>query len=129
MTVRYTLGVNSYTNIIRDYQGLLNKQINLSLPLITGALIYKKNKQEQKIFVGKEIDLRCLQKDNYWIKKYDLILDELIELVLNGYERACLLNYKKYDQVIVGVCNDDIIVPYYYALRSKLNNEIKEREI
>ena len=73
--------------------------------------------------------MRCLQKDNYWIKKYDLILDDLIELVLNGYERACLLNYKKYDQVIVGVCNDDIIVPDYYALRSKLNNEIKEREI
>ena len=129
MTVRYTLGVNSFTNETKDYQELLNKQISLSLPLITGALILKGKKEEQKIYVGKEINLHCLQKDNYWIKKYDLILDDLIELVLNGYERACLLNYKKYDQVIVGVCNDDIIVPDYYALRSKLNSEIKEREI
>ena len=129
MTVRYTLGLNSFTNETKDYQELLNKQISLSLPLITGVLILKGKKEEQKIYVGKEINLHCLQKDNYWIKKYDLLLDDLVELALNGYERACLLNYKKYDQVVVGVKKSDIIVPDYYALRAKLNAEIKESEV
>lgn len=128
MTVKYTLGVNSFTNETKDYEGLLNKQINLSLPLITSALILKGKKEEQKIYVGKEIDLHCLQKDNYWVKKYDLLFEELVELALNGYKRACLLNYKKYDQVLIGVRESEIIVPDYYALRAKLNAQV-ERNI
>ena len=39
------------------------------------------------------------------------------DLSLKGYSKACLLNFKKYNQIIVGINNEDMIVNDYYDLK------------
>ena len=46
-----------------------------------------------------------------------------MEIALQGFKRACLLNYKKYDQIIVGVGEKDIVVPDYFALKKIISVE------
>lgn len=98
----------------------LDKQFQLSIPLITGVRIkYTKNKKHylHKIYVGKEINLKEYIHQDYLLDKYNLEASDIADLGVLGYERACLLNFKKYDQIMVGVDQDSIIVPDYYALK------------
>ena len=124
--ISYVIGKSSYTKKIdigdRENIEIMNKQLSLSIPLITGAKIENK-KETKKIFVGKEIDLQSITTKNYWLEKYELSLDELMEIALQGFKRACLLNYKKYDQIIVGVGEKDIVVPDYFALKKIISVE------
>ncbi len=124
--ISYVIGKSSYTKKIdiedRENIEIMNKQLSLSIPLITGAKIENK-KETKKIFVGKEIDLQSITTKNYWLEKYELSLDELMEIALHGFKRACLLNYKKYDQIIVGVGEKDIVVPDYFALKKIISVE------
>lgn len=132
--ISYIIGKSSYTKKIniedRENIEIMNKQFSLSIPLITGVKI--ENKREiKKIFVGKEIDLQSITTKNYWLEKYELSLEELMEIALQGFKRACLLNYKKYDQIIVGVGEKDIIVPDYFALKKFIVDEkncLKEKK-
>ncbi len=124
--ISYVIGKSSYTKKIdigdRENIEIMNKQLSLSIPLITGAKI-ENQKETKKIFVGKEIDLQSITTKNYWLEKYELSLDELMEIALQGFKRACLLNYKKYDQIIVGVGEKDIVVPDYFALKKIISVE------
>ena len=132
--ISYVIGKSSYTKKIdiEDSENIeiMNKQLSLSIPLITGAKIENK-RETKKIFVGKEINLQSITTKNYWLEKYELSLDELMEIALQGFKRACLLNYKKYEQIIVGVGEEDIIVPDYFALKKLIVDEkncLKEKK-
>ena len=120
MKISYVIGTNSYTKEVNltsnESLEIMNKQLSLSIPLITGAKI-KRKKRVKQIFVGKELSLSSLHKNNFWLQKYDLSLEEVMDIALQGYKRACLLNYKKYDQILVGVHDEDIIVPDYFSLK------------
>lgn len=97
----------------------LVKQISLSIPLITSVTLKTKQKKElYSIYVGKEFYLNC--SNDYYIEKYDLDAEELERFKDAGYERVCLLNYKKYDPVIIGLKKSDKVVPDYYALKSNM---------
>ncbi len=132
--ISYVIGKSSYTKKIdiEDQENIeiINKQFSLSIPLITGVKI--ENKKETKtIFVGKEIDLQNIITKNYLLEKYELSLEALMEIALQGFKRACLLNYKKYDQIVVGVREKDIIVPDYFALKKLIIDEtncLEEKE-
>ena len=109
---------------------ILEKQFNLSIPLITGAnIIWKTKKKEEnhKIYVGKEILLQELGKEKFKLEKFQISLEELADLAVLGYKRACILNYKKYDQILVGVEDDATIVPDYFALK-KILLQIKSNQ-
>lgn len=125
MKIQYLVGTSSYTPFyeIKNNNGMdiINKQLSMSVPLITGACL-KDNHNIQNIYVGKEISLKDINERNYWIQKYDLPIDHLIDIALKGYKRACVLNYKKYDSVVVGVKDNDIIVPDYYALKNRIES-------
>lgn len=125
--IEYFIGTTSRTQEFHKQDNLqfLNKQFQLSIPLITGArVIYQENKKEfsKKIYVGKEISLKDYRKDKYLLEKFDISMAELADVATLGYERACLLNFKKYDQVLIGVLEDDLIVPDYYALKNVLSD-------
>lgn len=97
----------------------LVRQISLSIPLITSITLKTKQQEElYSIYVGKEFHLNCF--DEYYIEKYDLNVEELERFRDAGYERVCLLNYKKYDPVIIGLKKEDKVVPDYYALKSNM---------
>ena len=70
------------------------------------------------IYVGKELRLNAT--NDYYVSKYDLDEGELIRLRNEGYTRVCLLNYKKYDLVMVGLHKEDKVVPDYFALKRNL---------
>ena len=70
------------------------------------------------IYVGKEIALDAQSK--YYIEKYDLDKEELARFKQRGYERVCLLNFKKYDLILIGLKKQDRVVPDYYALKNNL---------
>ncbi len=128
MKISYVIGTNSYTKEVNltsnESLEIMNKQLSLSIPLITGAKI-KRKKRVKQIFVGKELSLSSLHKNNFWLQKYDLSLEEVMDIALQGYKRACLLNYKKYDQILVGVHDEDIIVPDYFSLKKLVLNEMQ----
>jgi len=98
----------------------LKKQEHLSFPVITSITVratipkYKKN-DLFSIYVGKELNLRHF--NDYYLQKYDLDEEELMDFKNQGYERVCLLNYKKYDLVMIGLKKFDKVVPDYYALK------------
>ena len=121
MKVQYMLGTLSYTNETEICNTeVLEKQLKLPIPLITAVQIFtKKHKKLKKIYVGKEIQLDSYQT-NYLIEHYDISFEDCVDLLLQGYKRACLLNYKKYDQILVGVKEEDEVVPDYFALRTSL---------
>ena len=128
MKISYVIGTNSYTKEVNltsnESLEIMNKQLSLSIPLITGAKI-KRKKRVKQIFVGKELSLSSLHKNNFWLQKYDLSLEEVMDIALQGYKRACLLNYKKYDQILVGVHDEDIIVPDYKKKKKLVLNEMQ----
>ena len=64
--------------------------------------------------------MESFHQARYYIKRYDISYDDLIDLLLQGYKRVCLLNYKKYDQILVGIEETDEVVPDYFALRTSL---------
>lgn len=116
--VKYHIGKNSFT---KEYPVTnpvpINKQLNISLPLITGATIHLPIEKDVKILVGKEINLNQIALDKPKLEEYNLNLDLLADLSLKGYSKACLLNFKKYDQIVVGINNDDMIVNDYNDLK------------
>ena len=125
--VQYVVGKSSLSleYPIVNFLDFLNKQLHLSIPLITGVKIsYKKNKKEYiyRVYVGKEIPLKECSKDRLFLQKYDISLHDLASVAVLGYDRACLLNFKKYDQVIVGIHSEDMVVPDYYALKKVLTH-------
>ena len=127
MKISYRIGTSAWT---KEYEenpfDLLQKQLKLSIPMITGAKIVKEDGSEKQIFVGRKIDLYFnTNYQTYYADKYDLSIDELIDLYLEGYHSVCLLNYKKYDQVVVGVHEEDEVVSDYYALKEKIKEFCK----
>lgn len=122
--ISYNIGNSSFTNW-QDITNLniIEKQLNLSIPLITGVKILNDNKC-LNVFVGKEILLQQFLNNSFWLTKYDLAVEKLIDINLNGFKRACLLNFKKYEQIVVGIDDKDIIVPDYFALKKWLINYI-----
>ena len=128
MKISYVIGTNSYTKEVNltsnESLEIMNKQLSLSIPLITGAKI-KRKKRVKQIFVGKELSLSSLHKNNFWLQKYDLSLEEVMDIALQGYKRACLLNYKKYDHILLRVHDEDIIVPDYFSLKKLVLNEMQ----
>lgn len=123
--ISFIIGNSSFTKLkyIEDLD-IIEKQLKISTPLITGAKIIN-NAKCINIFVGKEIGLNHFLNNNYWINKYDLSVEKLIDINLNGFKRACLLNFKKYEQIVIGINDNDVIVPDYYALKKMLINYIK----
>ena len=111
---------------MQENLAFLDKQLHLSIPLITGADICSK-KKKIKIYVGKEINLKEYSKETYLREKFDISLETLADIAVQGYDRACLLNYKKYDQVIIGVEEDALIVPDYFALKTNIMNSYQEQ--
>ncbi len=120
-SLQFLIGKNSLT---KENQGspfaLLEKQLSLSIPLITGMNITfqkKKKKWNQKVYVGRELKIQELQKNPNLLEKYNINIEELADIAVEGYQKVCVLNYKKYDSVLVGVNDEDLIVPDYFALK------------
>ena len=127
--ISYIIGKKSYTpkrNVLdKENLKIIEKQFSLSIPLITGAKINNK-KKETNIFIGKEIDLQEFFYKKYLLEKYDVSLDMVIDMALEGFKKACLLNYKKYDQALIGLTEKDVVVPDFYSFRQKILEEINE---
>ncbi len=122
MKVKYQIGTKSYTNEIDiNNYSVIQKQLHLSFPMITSVLIYNNDGFQKRIYIGKKLEL-CPNTNyqTYFAEKYELSLEELIDLYLDGYTSVCLLNYKKYDQFLVGLSEDDEVVPDYYSLKERL---------
>lgn len=108
-----------------NYLKPLEKQSLLSFPLITSITVRAVSKENHKknnlfsIYVGKELRLNAT--NDYYVSKYGLDEEELTRLRNEGYDRVCLLNYKKYDLVMVGLNKCDKVVPDYFALRRDVN--------
>lgn len=100
----------------------LKKQINRSVPVITSITLKARSESEKQdlftIYVGKELSLKNFNE--YYINKYDIDTEELERYKDAGYDRVCLLNYKKYDSIIIGLNKQDKVVPDYYALKRNL---------
>ena len=86
--------------------------------------VHKRKNKLFSIYVGKELQLNAT--NDYYVSKYDLDEEELIRLRNEGYTRVCLLNYKKYDLVMVGLHKSDRVVPDYFALK---RNVIKLKKL
>ena len=122
----YGIGKQARTREYSIYQSEflipLQKQLSLSFPLITSITLQKEEEHLKKelfsIYVGKEITLNRL--NDYYIQKYDIDEDELERFRDAGYERVCLLSYKKYDLVLVGLKKQDKVVSDYFALKRNL---------
>ncbi len=122
MVLKYLIGTSSYTN--PSSLDFLNKQFKIDVPLITGATITS-NKNNINLYVGKEFNRSDYVRDFDIISKYDLDLEELAGIYTKGYKKAVLLNYKKYEPVLIGINDNDIVVPDYYALRNEIVKLIK----
>ena len=120
-SLQFLIGKNSLTkeNQVSPFD-LLEKQLSLSIPLITGMNITfqkKKKKWNQRVYVGRELKIQDLQKNPSLLEKYNINLEELADIAVEGFQKVCVLNYKKYDSVLVGVSDEDLIVPDYFALK------------
>ena len=127
MKLSYRLGTKSWTKEVEENLfDVLQKQLEISIPMITGAKIVKEDGSEKQILVGKKIDLSFnTNYQTYYTDKYDLSLEELIDLYLEGFRSVCLLNYKKYDPIVVGLREGDEVVSDYYALKEKIKEFCK----
>ena len=120
-TIEYQIGNSAFTNrLTNDFDRLVTKQLGITIPLITSVRL-ENDDDSKRIYVGKEIDLNSVHEYNYYIKKYDIDMGDLLDISSKGYNKACILNYKKYDLVIVGIDDTSEIVPDYYALKKKIN--------
>lgn len=128
LSLVYGIGTHAYTKEYffssSSFLKPLQKQISSSFPFITSitvnAMKEKKKRELFSIYVGKELNLHAY--NDYYIQKYDLDLQELERFRDAGYDRVCLLNYKKYDLVMIGLKKSDKVVPDYYALKRNLMN-------
>ena len=127
LSVVYGIGSHAKTKAYdfasKRFLDPLEKQTRLSFPLITSITIRMMEKDEKihelfSIYVGKELNLHAY--NDYYIQKYELDLEELNHLKKEGYDRVCLLNYKKYDMVLIGLKKQDKVVPDYFHLRKDL---------
>lgn len=119
----YGVGTNAKTKEFyfsnAEFLKPIETQKQLSFPLITSfTLNIQKEKQEGKtklfsIYVGKEININ--QSIFYEIDK-----KEVQELRKNGYKKACLLNYKEDNQILVGLNEQDKVVENYRKLKMEL---------
>ncbi|MBR1679130.1 MAG: hypothetical protein IJ772_02935 [Bacilli bacterium] len=127
MKISYRLGTKSWTKEVEENLfDVLQKQLEISIPMITGAKIVKEDGSEKQILVGKKINLSFnTNYQTYYTDKYDLSLEELIDLYLEGFSSVCLLNYKKYDPIVVGLREEDEVVSDYYALKEKIKEFCK----
>ena len=127
MKVQYQIGTKSMTKQMDiDCLDVVQKQLEISTPMITSAHIQEEDGTTRIIYVGKKIDLHpSTTSQMYFTEKYDLSLEELIDIYLQGYTSVCLLNYKKYDQIVVPMNEYDEVVPDYYALREKIKEYCK----
>jgi len=126
LKIQYMIGKSSLSEkySMNDNFEVLKKQFELSIPLITGARItYKKNKKNhsQKIYVGKEIPVKEHMNEEELFEKYNITLNDIADVAVLGYDRVCLLNFKKYDTVVVGVEENAIVVPDYFALKNTIH--------
>lgn len=120
-TIEYQIGSSSFTNrFTKDFDNLVTKQLSLNIPLITSVRL-ENNKNKKRIYVGKEIDLNSIHANDYFLKKYEIDINDLEKISNEGYNKACLLNYKKYDLVIVGIEDSSETVPDYFTLKKKIN--------
>lgn len=123
MKIQYTLGTNCYTPIyeLNEEYAIMERQLQLSFPIITSVKFFdsKKRNISKQIFVGKEIDLQN-NSARFWLEKYELSFEDISDIYLQGFKKACLLNYKKYDQIVVGMKDNDEVVPDYFALKEKI---------
>lgn len=105
----------------------INKQIELTFPIVTSATIHMEQKDKNiknelcRIYVGKEFDLQEFLFHDENLEKYEIDQTDILKLMLQGYHRFCLLNYKKYDQIIVGLKEHDLVVSDYFALKTNIN--------
>ncbi len=126
LKVQYIVGKSSKSleySILNNLD-FLEKQFRLSIPLITGAHIsYRRNKKKycQKIYVGKEIFVKNVNFADDFYEKYNITLDDIADVAVLGYDRVCVLNFKKYDSIVVGVEEDAVVVPDYFALKNKIH--------
>ncbi len=118
---QYLIGKNSCTQEFNFFPfEFLNKQFQMSIPIITGICVKIKEKKKekiQKIYVGKELTIQDFTRNPKLYEKYDIELEQLADLAVLGYDRICILNYKKYDTVMVGVEKSELVVPDYFALK------------
>ncbi len=130
--IQYAIGTSSWTREFPKEEFLepLNKQFHISIPLITGVNIKRKGEDgfSQKIYVGKEINLKEYSKEQYLRNKFNIPIADLADIAVKGFERACLLNYKKYDQILIGIEEDALVVPDYFALKTSLEQCMKNAE-
>ncbi len=124
MKIQYFIGKNSHTKMLPlENFDFLEKQFALSIPLITKVTIFlkeKKKEKQQSIYVGKEILLTEIKKENSLLEKYGISMEDLADVYALGFKRACLLNFKKYDPILVGMNQEDLVVPDYFALKKAL---------
>ena len=127
MGSQFIIGKNSYTKFqpLDTTLNFLDKQLELSMPLITGVKLNLTKDKSLQIYVGKQINLKDYTEEKYLRHKFDIPVDTIASLAVLGYERACLLNYKKYEPVLVGVSKEDVIVPDYYSLRDNIKNYLQ----
>lgn len=127
MGSQFIIGKNSYTKFqsLDTTLNFLDKQLELSMPLITGVKLSLAKDKSLQIYVGKQINLKDYTEEKYLRHKFDIPVDTIASLAVLGYERACLLNYKKYEPVLVGVSKEDVIVPDYYSLRDNIKNYLQ----
>ncbi len=115
LLVKYLIGINCVTKeqaFNLDY--LETKNDFTSQPLITGALIIP---EQIKILIGQEIDLHNIQKAKNILKQNNITIKDLTDLALNGYARACIVQNKKYERVIVGLDDNDFVVKNIKSLK------------
>ena len=132
-SLTYGVGVHAKT---KEYKlesdsniDFINQQLKMSIPVLTHATIHVKMNHPSHplkndlytIYIGKEFDIDTFlyHEENY--SKYDISTVDILKLMMKGFTRFCLLNYKKYDQVIVGLKENDRVVTDYYALRTNIN--------
>lgn len=114
-TKEYNLLSNAYLNPLK-------KQEERLTPLITSFTLKAKNPEEERnlfsIYIGKEVFLSG--KTDSLLDQYHIDKRELDEYKKRGYERICILSYKKYDQEIIGLETHDRVVPDYETFKKNL---------
>ena len=116
MGSQFIIGKNSYTKLqpLASTLPFLNKQLELSVPLITGVKLCLKKGEFLQIYVGKQINLKDYTEEKYLRHKFDIPVDTIASLAVEGY-----------DPVLVGVNERDLIVPDYYSLRDNIKSYLQ----
>lgn len=133
LLVKYLIGINCETKeqtFNLDY--LESKNDFSAMPLITGALIRFNLPDQIKILIGQEIDLHNIQKAKNLLKRNHITINDLTDLILNGYDRACIVQNKKYERVVVGLDDKDFVVKNFKTLKlllEKINLKMQKKDL